>query len=149
VTMMTTAEGLASRLQDAKSIHTSKLQVTDDQAVPRRVLRDFSHRSVSVQYRRHGMAAVSEVFDEEIGDVGFLIDDQNVQGSGSRLGHGDCATPRARLVCSTGAIGRMAIRLSAVFACRPLAVAMIPPVPSQSGSSRGRPFGVCSGAYVF
>ena len=32
------------------------------------------------------MAAVLEVFDEEIGDVGFVIDDQNVEGSGSRLG---------------------------------------------------------------
>jgi hypothetical protein len=26
------------------------------------------------------MAAVSEVFDEEIGDVGFVIHDQNVEG---------------------------------------------------------------------
>ena len=48
MTMMTTAEGLASRLQDAKSIHTSKLQVTDDQAVAGRALRDFSHGGVSV-----------------------------------------------------------------------------------------------------
>jgi hypothetical protein len=72
------------------------LQVTDDQAVPGRVLRDFSHRGVSVGDRRRGVAVISEVSDEEIPDVGFVIDDQNLEESGSRLWHVAIARHRER-----------------------------------------------------
>jgi hypothetical protein len=42
------------------------------------------------------MATVAEIFDEEISHVGLVIDDENVEWSGSRLWHGDCSTPRSR-----------------------------------------------------
>jgi hypothetical protein len=42
------------------------------------------------------VAVISEVSDEEIPDVGFVIDDQNLEESGSRLWHVAIARHRER-----------------------------------------------------
>jgi len=83
--------------QNAKSVHSRELQVADNQGIPGGVLLlDFLDRRATLRHRRRGVVAFSEISDEEAPDVGFVVRDPNIESSGSRLWHPDCATAGSR-----------------------------------------------------